>query len=113
MSISTVKRTLKANGIQNYTAASKSYLSPRNMKARFEWATVHENWDEDQVDSVVFSDESSSTVRLTPLKKRVWRKANTKFELRNPIPKFKSGYIALPACGAFSAHGRTPLVRIM
>ena len=112
VSISTVRRTLKVNEIQNYTAASRPYLSPKNMKARFEWATVHENWDEDQWDRVLYTDESSFPVRPTSLKKRIWRKANTKFELRNLVPRFKSGYVVLSECGAFSACGWTPFDRI-
>ena len=112
VSISAIRPTMKANGMQNYTAASKPYLSPKNMKARFEWTTVQENWDEDQWDRVVFNDESSFAMRRTSLKKKIWRKSDTKFELRNLVPTFKSGYLAISVCSAFSAQGRTPLVRI-
>ena len=42
VSVRTVRRTLKDNGIPNYTASSKLYLSPKNLKARLEWANIHE-----------------------------------------------------------------------
>ena len=86
VSVRTVRRTLKDNGIRNYTASSKPYLSPKNLKARLEWANIHEEWDKNELDRVV---------RLTSLKKRIWRKANTKFQLRNLVRTFKSGYVSL------------------
>ena len=82
------------------------------MKARLQWANLYEQWDNSQWKRVVFTDESSFTVRPTSLKKRIWRKANTKFELRNLVPTFKSGYVSPSLWGAFCTHGRTPLVRI-
>ena len=59
------------------------------MKARLQWAIAHKEWDKDQWNKVVFSEESSFTVRPTSLKKRIWRKNNTRFDLRNSIPTFK------------------------
>ena len=112
VSLRTVRRTLKENSIQNHTAMSKPYLSPKNMKARLEWANVHKEWDKDQWSEVVFNDESSFTVRPTSIRKRIWRKSNTNFELRNLVPTFKSGYVSFSVWGALCAHGRTPLVRI-
>ena len=95
VSVRTVRRTLKDNGIRNYTNSSKPYLSPKNLKARLEWANIHEEWDSNEWDRVVFSDESLFTVRPKSLKKRIWRKANTKFQLRNFAHTFKSGYVPL------------------
>ena len=46
------------------------------MKARLEWAKLHENWNEEQWNRVLFCDESSFTVRPVSFKKRIWRKAN-------------------------------------
>ena len=117
VSIRTVRRTLKDNGIRNYIASSKLFLSPKNLKARLEWANIHEKWDKNEWDKnewdrVVFSDESSFTVRPISLKKRIWRKANTKFQLRNLVYTFKSGYVPLSVSSGFCANGRTPLVRI-
>ncbi len=48
VSLRTVRRTLKANGLRNYTAAYKPYLSPRNMKALLQWANLHEHWGDGQ-----------------------------------------------------------------
>ena len=59
------------------------------MKARLQWANTHKEWDNDQWNKVVFSYESSFTVRPTSLKKRIRRKASTMFDLRNLIPTFK------------------------
>ncbi len=63
-----------------------------------------EQWDDSQWNRVVSSDESSFTVRPTSLKKRIWREANTKFELRNLDPTFKSRYGSPSVWCAFCAH---------
>ena len=65
-----------------------------------------------QWDKVIFSEESSFTIRPTTNKERVWCKANTKFNLHNLVPAFKSDYATVFVWGAFSTHGRTPLIRI-
>ena len=61
----TVRRTLKRNGINNYVAVSKPYLSSKNLRDRLIWANHHDGWDNMLWDKVVFSDKSSFTVRTT------------------------------------------------
>ncbi len=104
----TVRRCLHKNCIRNYTAASKPYLSPNHLSARKQWARNHIHWTNESWITVIFSDESTFTVRPTASRKKVWRKANTKFELRNLVP----GFISICVCGAFSHYGRTPLIHI-
>lgn len=58
VSIRTVRRTLKENRIQNYTAIRKPCLSPKNMKACLRWSNVHKEWDNDQWNKFVFCEES-------------------------------------------------------
>ena len=108
----TVHRTLKSNGISNYVAVSKSYLSSKNLQDRIIWTNHHDTWDYMLWEKVVFSVESSFTIRPAPNNGRVWRKAYTKFNLRNIVLTFKSGYVTAFVWGAFSAHAITLLVRI-
>ena len=107
----TIRRTLKSNRISNYVAVSKPCLSLKNLRNRLIRASYHDKWDNVLWDKVVFSNESSFTIRPTTNMKRVWRKASTKFNLRNLVPTFKSGYVTFFVWGPFSDHGRTPLVR--
>ena len=90
-----VRRTLKRNGIRNYAAASKPFLSSKNMTARYEWALNYKEWTDEQWDGVIFSEESTFTVRSTVLKEGVWHKPTTKYELCNLVPTFKSGYVCI------------------
>ena len=76
------------------------------------WACKHVKWTQNQWDIVIFSDESSFTVRPTALRKRVWREANTRYHLNNLVPTFKSDFVSLPVWAAFSIRRRTPLIRI-
>ncbi len=110
--VSPLRGTLKNNGVQNYSAASKPYISLRIMKSRLQWADPHEQWGKNQEDRVVLSCGSLFTVRPTSFKKRIWRKTSTKFDSRNLGPTYKSGYVSLSICGAFCGHGWTLLVRI-
>ena len=64
------------------------------------------------MDKVLFSDESSFTVRLKKLRKRVWRKQGKYFDVQNIVPTFKSGYVAISVWAVFSRLGSTPLVLI-
>ncbi len=100
------------SGLRNYATVLKPYLSTKNIEARKEWVRTHKHYDAKQWHYVIFSDESSFTVR--PLKQcaRVWRNASICYETANMVPTFKSGYVCISLWGAFSAFGRAPLVRI-
>ena len=112
VSVKTVKRYLHRHGIRNYVAVSKPFLSKNNVCRRKQWDANHAKWCNEQWDRVVFSDESSFTVRPTTLRNRVWRKPSTRHHLNNAVHTFKSGYVSISVWAAFSVHGRTPLVRI-
>lgn len=106
-----VRRYLRREGINNYVAVSKPHLSMKNIRARVEWANLHLHWDDAQWDKVVFSDESSFTVKPVTSHDRVWRKEGTRFDQANMVPTFKSGRSSVSIWAAFSSHGRTPLVQ--
>ena len=112
MSVATMRRYMHASNIRNYVAVSKPFLSKRNILARVEWAKLHRTFDANRWDTVAFSDESSFTVRPTTLRKRVWRTSGTRFNNENLVPTFKSGFVSISVWAAFSARGRTPLIRI-
>ena len=110
--VNTARKYLHQSGLQNYVAVSKPYLSTKNIEARKNWAHTHESYNTREWNSVIFSDESSFTVRPLKHSARVWRKTNDRYDPKNMVPTFKSGYVSMSVWGAFSALGRTPLVRI-
>ena len=112
VSKTTVRRAIRKCELRNYVAVTKPFLSPKNIKKRMQWARKHSMWDENKWDRVIFSDETSVTVKPTKQRKQVWRKMGTKYNTENLVPSFKSGYIGISVWAAFSSRGRTPLVRI-
>ena len=108
----TLRKYLHQNGVNNYVAVSKPHLSKKQQRNRMKWAKKHQMWDDSKWDCTIFSDESFFTLRPTSLRKKVWREAKTRYNASNIVPTFKSGFISLSAWAAFSAHGRTPLVKI-
>ncbi len=88
------------------------YLTEKHIASRLNWAITWRNWMTIDWGKVMFSDESSFTVRPTKLCARVWRKEGTRYNPSNLVPTFKSGYVSLSVWGGFSVCGRTPLVRI-
>ena len=112
VSTKTVRRYLHGNGVNNYVAISKPHLSKKNLRARMRWAKKHTQWSNEEWNRTIFSDESSFALRPTSLRKTVWREANQRYHPSNIVPTFKSGYVSLSVWAAFSARGRTPLIKI-
>ena len=65
-----------------------------------------------QWDTVVFSDESSFTLRPLKNHTRIWRNIGTRYEIDIIVHTFKSGNALLSIWGMVSSIGRSPLVRI-
>ena len=110
--MSTLRGVLHKNGIQSYGAVTKPFLSSRNVKARIQWARRHESYTEEQWVTVIFSDETSVTLRPKTQHKKVWRMKGDRYNSSNLVPSFKSGYVSISVWAAFSTRGRTPLVLI-
>ena len=106
------RRYIKRLNIKSYVSEQKSYLSSKNIVARIHWARVHEKWDSHMWSRVTYTDESSFAVH--PLKQyiRVWRRKGERYNQQCTTPTFKSRYKLISVWGAFSARGRTTLVRI-
>ena len=96
--------------MHDYVAVTEPFLSDLNKQKRMKWALTHESWTEAQWETVVFSDETSVTVRPKSPKKRVWRMKRERYKTFNLVPSFKSGYVGISVWAAFSTRGRTPLV---
>lgn len=111
VSVSTVRRAINGLGLSSCAPAHKPFVSGINKKKRLQWAKDHLSWSY-QWAWVMFSDESSFQVRQ-PKSRRVWRQAGQRFAPKNLRATFKSGRESVMVWGAFSAVGRTPLVRVV
>jgi len=112
LTANTLRGYLHKLGFNARTAAQKPFLSEKNVARRLVWADSHEKYTEEEWRRVIYSDESSFAVRPMKNNIRVWRKKNERFNFSCMIPTFKSGYQLVNVYGAFSATGRTKLVRI-
>ena len=71
---------------------------------------LRQSWDDNQYDNVLFSNESSVTVRPKTQGKRVWRLSEQRYNPINICLSFKSESIDISIWAAFSTCGRTLLV---
>ena len=94
-----------------YVAVQKPFLSKRNISKRILWARTHQSWTQKQWSHVMFTDESSFSVRPKKNRLHVRRQKEQKYRQNLTVPTYKSGYQTVPVWGGFSSGGRTPLVR--
>lgn len=111
ISTRTARRYIHSHGINNFLAVSKPYLRPKMYEG--DWIGLHLDVKRDsgRWDKVIFSDESSFTVKPVSRYKNVWRKQGTRYQPSNMVPTFKSRRSCISVWAAFSALGRTSLVR--
>ncbi len=95
--------------MSSHIAIQTPFLSKKNIGERILWARTHEYWTLQQWSNVLFTDESSFTVRPTKNRSRVWKKPGQRLHQRCIIPTFKSVYQVVSVWGGFSMNGRTPL----
>jgi len=93
------------------TPATKPWVSDVNKVKRVAWAKEHCHWDEDW-NEVFFTDESSFEVKR-PSRARVWQSVGERFQPSCLRLSFKSGRQSPIVWAGFSAHGRTPLRRVI
>ncbi len=91
ISVSTLNRYLHSNGIRNYGAVPKPYLTTQHLRGHIKWARPHLSYF---------------------ITKACMRIAGRRRSIANLFPNFKSGFISISVQAAFSARGRTPLIRI-
>ena len=56
----TIRKYLRKHGVSNYVAASKPFLSSKNIRKRKQWGRKHMKWIAERWENVIFSDESLS-----------------------------------------------------
>ena len=88
-------RKLKAD---SYLAIQKPYLSNKNLNPRIPCARLHENWTLSQWSNMLFTHQSSFSVRPMKSKLRVWRNLGTKMDLHTMVPTYKSGFQTMNVC---------------
>ena len=94
----------------SYVALQKPFLSKKNINVRIIWARTHETWIQEKWTRVIFTGESSFSVRPKKNRMQVWRKSGQRMHLKHIVPTFKSEYQTVSFWGEFFLRGRTQLV---
>lgn len=101
---STVRQTLRSNGLRGCKAKRKPLLNERQLKARVEWAKAHRHWTAEQWKSVLFSDESTFTVQNHSGNNWVRRRPGEEYLPQCILPTIKHP-TSVMVWGCFAASG--------
>ncbi|KAL3195815.1 hypothetical protein MRX96_015702 [Rhipicephalus microplus] len=72
LSLSAIRRRLRAGGLKSHVAARKPLLISEHRRKRSDFVRQHENWRAEDWQQVIFSDESTITSCWNQ-RLRVWR----------------------------------------
>ena len=97
--------------MHSYVAIQKPFLYKKNIAQRIVWVRNHEYWTQTQWFNVMYTDESSFSVRLKKNCLLVWRHHGQRMCQQYTVPTFKSGYQTVSVWGWFSLSGCPPLFR--
>ena len=92
VSINTISRRLKSEGIKSYVPVKKPLLTQAQKSKRLDWAKRYRHWSIKDWEQVVFSDESMFRTYSHRRTQRVWRRKREKFHpacidrcVKNPL----------------------------
>jgi len=108
VSYGTVRRALASNNIFAYSPAKKPALTARHIKNRFSAAQDWIGLTENEVKSIVFSDESKFNLLYSDGKTSVWREPGSRLEKRHitETKKFGGGSVMVWACFSYYGPGK-------
>lgn len=108
----TVKRYLNGKDINAHVPLCKPLLTPRHIQTRLEAANLWLCLTDNELQSIVFSDESKFNIRYSDGQVFVWRGRDSAYESRHihHTVKFGGGSVMVWSC--FSYHGVGRLVFI-
>lgn len=105
-------RALKA-GMRSRKVAKKPFISPKNRKARIEFAKTHLHWSVEEWRKILFSDESKFNLKGSDSKKiSVRRPVNKRLDPRYCKGTVKHGGGNVMVWGCFSLNGVGPRYEI-
>ncbi len=98
----TICNTLRREGLKSCSARKVPLLKKVHVQARLTFANdSEENWVK-----VLWSDETKIELFVINSTRRVWRRRNAAYDLKNTIPTVKHGGGNIMLWGCFSAKGQ-------
>lgn len=112
ISLTTVKRRLRENGLIGRVAVKKPLLRPVNKKKRLQFAKEHKNWTIADWKNVLWTDESKFELFGSHRRQYCRRKVKERYKPSCIVPTTKHGGGSVMVWGCFSFDGVGQLVKI-
>jgi transposase len=101
----TIRNVLNYNNIFAYSPIKKPYLSKKHIASRKEKTGKMLALSDNEIETIIFSDESKFNLKYSDGKVSVWREPGTGLKLKNLIPTVKFGGGSIMVWGCFSSQG--------
>ena len=111
----TIGNTLRRNfdaGLKSCCAREVPLLKEAHVQSRLKFANEHLNDSKEDLENVMWSDETKIELFGINSTRRVWRGTNAEYDPKNTIPTVKHGGGNVILWGCFSAKGTGRLHRI-
>ena len=108
----TISNTLRRHGLKSCSSRNIPLLKPAHVQARLKFANDHLDDPEEELEKVMWSDETKIELFGLNSTRRVWRKKKDEYNPKNTIPTVKHGGGNIILWGCFSAKGTGRLHRI-
>ena len=110
--VDTVKRILKAQGLNGRIRIKKPRLTKRHKKLRLKFAKKYKSWKKEDWEKVIFSDETRISRIGSDGKRYIWRKVGETLSNRIIEPTVKGGGGNIMIWGCFGINGVGHAARI-
>jgi transposase len=108
----TIRRGLHEMGLRSFVKPKKSYLSPKNIKARLRWAKAHVDWTYDDWARVIWSDETKVDRFGSDGRYYSWKRDSEELQSRHVQQTFKHGGGNIKLWSCITVHGIGYIVKI-
>ena len=112
VSESTVKRTLRRNGLNSRIKRKKTYLRKMHRIARMKFAKKYRSWTAEDWNKVIWSDESKFMIYGSDGREYCWKKPNEPLRDHHVKPTVKFGWGNIMVWGCFTSDGVGNICRI-
>ena len=105
----TLRKSLRKQGMRGRVACRKPLLSPVNIKKRLLFAKTYRHWTPEDWENVLFTDETKMELFGTNRRLFVRRRVHERYKTNCLIPTMKHGGGSIMIWGAVSSKGVGPL----